>query len=59
MVRFLIELTHPDGEIALFNDSAFGIEAQPSDLIAYYENLSRETELGQISKLFRNSKGEI
>jgi uncharacterized heparinase superfamily protein len=31
MVRFLIELTHPDGEIALFNDSAFGIEAQPSD----------------------------
>jgi uncharacterized heparinase superfamily protein len=42
MVRFLAGLTHPDGKIAIFNDAAFGIEAQPSDLTAYYERVSGE-----------------
>jgi len=32
-------MTHPDGQIALFNDAAFGVEAPPGDLKAYYENL--------------------
>ncbi len=40
MVNFLLGLTHPDGRIALFNDAAFGIEAQPADLVAYYEDVS-------------------
>ncbi len=40
MVRFLNGVTHPDGEIALFNDAAFGIEAHPDELLAYFERLS-------------------
>jgi len=42
MVRFLLGMTHPDGDIALFNDAAFGIEARPANLIAYYERLTGE-----------------
>lgn len=40
MSHFLAAMCHPDGEIALFNDAALGIEALPSDLIAYYERLT-------------------
>ena len=40
MSRFLSVMCHPDGGIALFNDSAFGIEALPSDLISYFERLT-------------------
>ena len=28
-------MTHPDGQIALFNDAAFGIAATADDLAAY------------------------
>jgi uncharacterized heparinase superfamily protein len=40
MMRFLNGLTHPDGRIALFNDAAFGIEAHPAELSAYFKRLS-------------------
>jgi len=40
MAAFLGALTHPDGQIALFNDAAMGIEALPADLLAYYERLT-------------------
>jgi len=43
MSHFLRNMCHPDGKIALFNDSAFGIEAPPSDLIAYYSSLAGDT----------------
>jgi uncharacterized heparinase superfamily protein len=43
MAEFLIGMTHPDGQIALFNDAAFGIEAPPPDLLAYYENVTGGT----------------
>jgi uncharacterized heparinase superfamily protein len=43
MVEFLSGITHPDGQISLFNDAAFGIEAHPADLCAYYERVSGET----------------
>lgn len=43
MSLFLENMCHPDGKIALFNDSAFGIEAPPSDLIAYYSRLTGDT----------------
>ena len=39
MMNYLMGMTHPDGQIALFNDSAFGVEAPPGDLKTYYENL--------------------
>ncbi len=45
MIRFLEAMTHPDGQIALFNDAAFGIEAPPEDLIDYYNRLvGKESE---------------
>jgi uncharacterized heparinase superfamily protein len=43
MVEFLNGISHPDGQISLFNDAAFGIEAQPADLCAYYEKVLGET----------------
>jgi uncharacterized heparinase superfamily protein len=36
---FLAALRHPDGEIALFNDSAFGIAPRPADVLEYGERL--------------------
>lgn len=36
MMRFLSEMTHPDGGIALFNDAALSIEIPPRDLGEYY-----------------------
>ncbi|OEO28650.1 hypothetical protein VW23_004225 [Devosia insulae DS-56] len=39
MRAWLAAMTHPDGEIALFNDAAFGIAAPPSDLEAYARRL--------------------
>lgn len=40
MVEFLQGIIHPDGQIPLFNDAAFGIEACPFDLISYFEKIS-------------------
>lgn len=39
MLRWLSVMTHPDGEIAFFNDAAFGIAPTLSELIAYAERL--------------------
>ncbi|MFN3565707.1 MAG: heparinase II/III family protein [Burkholderiaceae bacterium] len=36
---WLDAMTHPDGEIALVNDAAFGIAPRPADLRAYAESL--------------------
>ena len=40
MLAWLDGLTHPDGEIALFNDAAFNIAPQASELRAYAQRLS-------------------
>jgi len=42
MLRFLFGMTHPDGNIALFNDAAFNIEPSPESLKSYYEKISGE-----------------
>lgn len=42
MVRFLLGMCHPDGEIALFNDAAFGIEASPAELVRYFREVTKE-----------------
>jgi len=39
MSKWLSAMCHPDGEIALFNDSAFGIAPSPRELYAYSERL--------------------
>lgn len=42
MATYLVGMTHPDGEIALFNDAAFSIEAKPAELVGYYEFITSE-----------------
>jgi uncharacterized heparinase superfamily protein len=39
MAGWLRAMTHPDGRIAFFNDSAFGVAAEPVDLHAYAARL--------------------
>lgn len=39
MLRWLAAMAHPDGDIAFFNDAAFGIAASPSELAAYATRL--------------------
>jgi uncharacterized heparinase superfamily protein len=39
MYGWLLTMTHPDGEIALFNDAAMGIAATPGQLAAYLSRL--------------------
>lgn len=39
-------MTHPDGEIAYFNDAAIGIAAKPSALHAFADNLGIDEEVG-------------
>jgi uncharacterized heparinase superfamily protein len=39
MCGWLRTMTHPDGEIALFNDAAFGIARRPDEVLAYAEAL--------------------
>jgi uncharacterized heparinase superfamily protein len=50
MVEFLNAMTHPDGQIALFNDAAFGVEASPGDLTAYSERLTEKKISGAPSQ---------
>lgn len=38
----LLEVTHPDGEIALLNDSAFGVQPSPRTLLELAEHLGVE-----------------
>ena len=45
MLGFLAGMTHPDGDIALFNDAALGIEAKLEWLAAYFERLTGEKAL--------------
>ena len=40
MLSALAVMSHPDGGIALFNDAAFGIEANLGELAEYYQRLT-------------------
>jgi len=44
MCGWLSALCHPDGRIALFNDSAFEIAAEPDELFAYAARLGMDVE---------------
>lgn len=39
MLNWLAGMTHPDGEIALFNDAAFGVTPRVAELLAYADRL--------------------
>jgi uncharacterized heparinase superfamily protein len=45
MLRWLDAMCHPDGEIALFNDAAFGIAPAPAELRRYARKLLGEAEV--------------
>lgn len=54
MSGWLAAMCHPDGEIALFNDAAFGIAAKPADLMSYARRVGtgeRETSAGKFTYL--------
>lgn len=38
-IRWLDAMSHPDGEIAFFNDAAFGVAPRPAELRSYAESL--------------------
>ena len=44
MLEWLSKMTHPDGQISLFNDAAFNIAASPGDLSAYARSLAIEVD---------------
>jgi uncharacterized heparinase superfamily protein len=46
MRKWLSAMCHPDGEISLFNDAAFGIAPSPRELDAYAERLGFPTTEG-------------
>lgn len=52
MMEFLLGMSHPDGEISLFNDAAFGIEASPSEMSEYYSSVTGDREVPPDKKLW-------
>lgn len=42
VLRFLAAMRHPDGEIALFGDAAFGIAPEPGALLEYAKRLGHD-----------------
>lgn len=61
MLRWLAVMTHPDGEIVLFNDAAFGDASAPARLAAYAAELSFQPSLMSFRPPFMSfrPKGEI
>jgi uncharacterized heparinase superfamily protein len=60
MIGWLDSLTHPDGDIALLNDAAFGIAATPAALRSYGERLgvpSAGRALAEVSGYLRAERG--
>jgi uncharacterized heparinase superfamily protein len=56
MLDWLNGMTHPDGQIALFNDAAFGIAAAADDLAAYAERvLAKDAALSGLPRRYASS----
>jgi hypothetical protein len=52
MLNFLIEILHPDGNIPLFNDSAFGVARSPQDLFAIGAALFKDSRFKATANRF-------
>ncbi|MBD3868178.1 MAG: alginate lyase family protein [Acidobacteria bacterium] len=59
MLSWLEAMTHPDGEIALLNDSAFGISGTPAEIAGYGERLGFDKAPKESAVDFRESSGYI
>ena len=53
MRNWLAAMSHPDGEIAFFNDAAFGIAPVPAELDGYAERLNHRPRIGQSDGVLR------
>ena len=51
MLAWLHCMTHPDGEIAFFNDAAFGVALKPSQLKLYASRVGVKNSLEKSRKL--------
>ena len=58
MLAALRTVTHPDGEIALFNDSALGIASSPAALLALADGLGAPLGHGSQARA-RDSGGAV
>ncbi len=59
MISWLRAMTHPDGEIALFNDAAFGISGSPRDLVGYAARLGCNLPVETPAVDFRQESGYV
>jgi len=57
MLFWIKNMTHPDGEIAFFNDAAFGIAIRPEELISYAKRLGIEDIKTQKKIQYQASSG--
>jgi hypothetical protein len=48
MLGWLQLMTHPDGEIAFFNDAAFGVVPEPKKLVDYAARLNIHPDRGAL-----------
>ena len=53
MLWWLQAMTHPDGEIALFNDAAFGIAASPAEMQRYAASLNLRLPIANMEPTMR------
>ncbi len=56
---WLAAMCHPDGEIAFFNDAAFGIAPTKAELFAYAERLGFDRLVGTSGSMFLQSSGYV
>lgn len=59
MERWLETMTHPDRQIAFFNDAAFGVAASPDDLADYARQLGFEAGPPPLGTTFLESTGYV
>ena len=59
MLDWLAGMTHPDGEIALFNDAAFGVAPTLAELRSYAQRLGIFSVIANSKDVIANSKDVI
>ena len=62
MLSWLQQMTHPDGQIAFFNDAAFGVAPEPAALIRYADRLGiqpRQRPLGESGYIRLENGGAV
>jgi uncharacterized heparinase superfamily protein len=50
MQGWLAQMVHPDGQISFFNDAAFGVAAEPGEILDYARRLGVEPAAGRLGQ---------